>query len=100
MDLNRFSIDKRLNWEQIQEICTHFNITRSQFIEGTMGREINFKLCDYVCRYLGYRKWYPKYWPRSMGQKNGWASNKDAKKALKKVKEKRKKVDNTQKESV
>jgi len=64
--LNRFSIPKRLTPAQIKEICEKFNLTDTQFREGTVGRRLNFQLCAYICILLGYKDWYPKYWPKRM----------------------------------
>lgn len=96
MDLNRFSILNRLKESQIQTVCDYFGISFIDLFNGTQTDNINFELCDYICKMLGYKKWYPKYQPRGMGKKDGWASKKEGNRAIKRAKkEKRKKEQNS-----
>jgi hypothetical protein len=70
MDLNRFSIPKRLSPSQLAEILNKFGLSYIEFYEMVAGRNFDFDLCDYICRLLGYKKWYPKHYPRGMGGSN------------------------------
>ena len=90
MDLNRFSILNRLNAKQIQLICEEFNIEYVDIYLGTQTENINFELCDFICKFLGYKKWYPKYHPKGMGKKEGWVSYKEGNKAVKRAKKNKK----------
>jgi hypothetical protein len=66
VDLNRFSILRRLSPEQVKSLCAEFNLEYGDFVEATTGKFFNEILCDKICKLLGYRKWYPKYWPKGM----------------------------------
>jgi hypothetical protein len=57
-----------------------------EFYEGTQGQKINFQLCAYLCKKLGFKDWYPKYHPKGMGKKDGWGSYREKNKRLKQMK--------------